>query len=303
MKKLLYPLLVISMTISSCKSIYIDALNNSSDTQVKLDCKKYYKQGETFLYYTSNNISVSAKLSINRNYGKYYTVNVVVENFTGKPFNFNPNDIYSILIKNGENTQGDVFSHNRYMKKVRRSQNWASAVNGLSEGLNAAQAGYSTSTTTTSGVSNYNSLSNSSGNSNTNNSASIYGSYNQSTPIGKAGASGSLGASLSNSSKYSSNKTSSATLSQSSKSVTKTYDGGANYAAQQNAKNNIKDLENNNYQIRNTLNQGYLKLNTIDNEMQINGYINIKYKKSNRVRVIIPVNGIEYEFVWDVTKK
>ena len=37
--------------------------------------------------------------------------------------------------------------------------------------------------------------------------------------------------------------------------------------------------------------------------MQINGYINIKYKKANRVRVVIPVNGIEYEFVWDVTKK
>ena len=201
-KNILFTLLGLSMIISSCKSIYIDALNNSSDLQVKLDCKKYYKDGETFLYYTSNNVSVSAQLSINRNYGKYYMVNVVVENFTGESFNFNPTDIYSILIKNGENIEGDVFSHNRYMKKVRRSQNWSEALNGLAEGLNAAQAGYSTSTTTISGVSNYNSLSNNSGNSNNTNSASIYGSYNQSTPLGNAGASGSIGARNSSSSKY-----------------------------------------------------------------------------------------------------
>ena len=291
------------ITLSSCKSIYIDALTSSSSHSKKIECKKFYKDGETFLYYTSNNIAVSAHLSINTNYGKYYTVDVVVENFTGQSFNFNPTDINAILTNKGEKIDGDVFSHNRYMKKVKRSQNWSEALNAFSEGMDAASAGHSTSSTTTAGSSNYNSSSNSYGNSNYNSSGSIYGSYSQTTPIGSAGASGLLGVKSTGASNYTSNKNTSSTLTHSSKSVTNTYDGGANYAAQQNAKQNIKNLENENYQIRNTLNQGYLKLNTIDNEMQVNGYVNIKYKKSNRVKVIIPVNGVGYEFVWDVDKR
>ena len=240
--------------------------SNVNNFQTK-ECKSYYKDGKAFQYYVHNGISVTMHLSIEKNYGKYYIAYIAIENLTGKEFNFYPSNIRAILIKKGIESDGEVLSSNEYMSKVKSKQAWNAALVAFGESYSANQAGYSTSSTTstTSGYANsYGSASGYYGN--------TYGSvYGSSSTYGTA----------------------------TTRSTTKSYDGGAKYAAQQNAQRNISNYQNQQYQIRNVLNQGYLKLNTIFNEQRIVGHINIKYKSSEKTKVIIPVNGVDYEFWWN----
>jgi|GEM_PF-802610 len=247
-----------STTASSSK------INNNSQQK---ECKSFYRDGKTFQYYVHNGISVTMHLSIERTYGKYYIAYVSIENLTGKSFNFDPTNIKAFMIDSGTETYGDVLSANEYMNKVKNRQAWNAALVAFGESSAANQAGYSssTSTSTTSGYSNsYGSASGYYGN--------TYGSV--------SGSSRTYGSAT-------------------TRSNTQSYNGAANYAAQQNAQQNINNYQNQQYQIRNVLNQGYLKLNTIDNEQRIVGQINIKYKSANKIKVIVPVNGINYDFWWN----
>lgn len=233
----------------------------------KKEIKSYYKDGKAYQYYVHNGISVTMHLSIEKNYGKYYVAYIAIENFTGKSFNFNPNNITAIFSKNGENIYGEVLSSNEYMRKVSNRQAWNAALVAFGESSAAYQAGYSSSSTisTTSGYSNtYGSASGYYGNT----YGSVYGSsstYGSATTI----------------------------------SHTQSYDGAANYAAQQNAQRNISNYQNQQYQIKSVLNQGYLKLNTLDNEQRMVGYVNIKYRSADKVKITIPVNGVNYDFWWN----
>ncbi|SDD23331.1 hypothetical protein [Williamwhitmania taraxaci] len=249
--------------------VYTYSKNGETLSETDMDklCKSYYKDGKTFQYYVHNGISVTMHLSIERTYGKYYVAYVAIENLTGKSFNFNPETITAIMIKSGTETSGEVLSANEYMRKVNNRQAWNAALVAFGESSAANQAGYSSSTTTssTSGYANsYGSASGYYGN--------TYGSvYGSSSTYGSA----------------------------TSRSNTQSYNGAANYAAQQNAQQNINNFQNQQYQIQNVLNQGYLKLNTIDNEQRIVGQININYKSADKIKVTIPVNGVNYDFWWN----
>ncbi|MGD9931991.1 MAG: hypothetical protein AB7U05_18370 [Mangrovibacterium sp.] len=250
--------------------------NNSSSKQIsyaakknpvqKKEIKSYFKDGKTFQYYVHNGISVTMHLSIENSYGKYYIAYVALENLTGNSFNFNPNNITAIFVKNGEESSGEVLSSNDYMTKINRRQAWNAALVAFGESSAANQAGYSSSSTTstTTGYANsYGSASGYYGN--------TYGSvYGNSTTYGTA----------------------------TTRSNTQSYNGASAYAARQNAQNNISNFQNQQYQIRNVLNQGYLKLNTINNEERIVGQINIKYQNADKIKITIPVNGNDYEFWW-----
>lgn len=50
-------------------------------------------------------------------------------------------------------------------------------------------------------------------------------------------------------------------------------------------------------------NEGYLKKNTIHPGEGIVGFMNIKRIKGQTVKVTVPVNGTDYVFTWDVSKK
>jgi antitoxin component YwqK of YwqJK toxin-antitoxin module len=228
--------------------------------------KTFYKDGKTFQYYVYNGISVTMHLSIEKNYGKYYVALIAIENLTGSPFNFDPTKIKAILYKNGKEEFKDALSAYDYMKKVNRRQSWNAALVAFGEASAANQAGYSSSrtTSTTSGYANsYGSASGYYGN--------TYGSF--------YGSSSTYGTATTN-------------------STTQSYNGAAAYAAQQNASNNIRNYQNQQYQIRDVLNQGYLKMNTIDNEQRIIGQVNINYENADEIQIIIPVNGDYYEFDW-----
>jgi len=49
--------------------------------------------------------------------------------------------------------------------------------------------------------------------------------------------------------------------------------------------------------------EGYLKETTIHSGEGIYGYMNIKRMKGKTMRIVVPVNGTEYVFDWDVEKK
>ena len=122
-----------------------------------------------------------------------------------------------------------------YMKKVRRSQNWAMALSGLSEGLAATKAGYSTSTTQTNST--YNGHSNSHGNAYAHGSGGhAYGNYKG------------------NSSYHGNSSTTSRTV---------TYDGAAAYQARVIASNRMANYENALLQERQAKQEEYLRRTTI----------------------------------------
>jgi len=244
--------------------------SNSASSKKKFgrkEIKSYYKDGKTFQYYVHNGISVTMHLSIERTYGKYYIAYVSIENLTGKSFNFNPNYIRATFTKKGTNSAGEVLSSNEYMRKVTNRQSWNAALVAFGESSSASQAGYSSSSTT----------STTSGYSNTYGSAS---GYYGNTYGSVSGSSSTYGTAT-------------------TRSTTQSYDGAANYAAQQNAQRNVANYQNQQYQIKDVLNQGYLKLNTIGNEQRIVGYVNVKYKNADQVKVTIPVNGVNYDFLWN----
>lgn len=86
-------------------------------------------------------------------YGKYYQILIYINNQGKESVTFNPEDVTSsLLTKRGDTIDLVVYSYERFMKKVKRSQAWAMALTGVSTGLNAGLAGYSTSYTTNYGT-------------------------------------------------------------------------------------------------------------------------------------------------------
>lgn len=226
----------------------------------------FYQDGQPVMSKTIDGVTVAILMSGSRDYGKYYQANFLIDNLSGESINFNPRSIKVIGYKKDKQMQLEVLSHEKYAKKVKRSQNWTAIAYGLSEGMAAYNAGTTTTYSAT----------NSFGSSNTTGSA-----------FGQVG--DSYGSIYANSSTYGS--TYSTTYSQ-------TYDGAAAYAAQQQANRNTSELNQAQYEIRQTLNEGYLKLNTLTNETQYVGFINIDFQKVEALQLTLFLNGNEYLFQW-----
>ena len=171
------------------------------------------------------------------------------------------------IIKDGQIKQTiplEVLSAATYDKKVANRQAWNNFWVALGEGMAASQAGYSSSTTT------YN------GSSNTSVYANAY-AYSGNT-YGYANAYGN------------------AYTTTYGKSHTTSYNGAAAYAAQQNASANVQRYASEQYQVREQLNEGYVKTNTIRNQVEYSGFFNIKYKKIDHINVTFRIGGIEFPF-------
>ena len=46
------------------------------------------------------------------------------------------------------------------------------------------------------------------------------------------------------------------------------------------------------------MNEGYAKMNTIRNEVEYNGYFNIKYKKLDNLVMTMFIDGEKFEFTY-----
>ena len=137
-----------------------------------------YRDGELWSYYVKNGLVVVANNNQIRDYGKWYRISIEIYNNSMVPIVFDPARIMSSLMKaDGQEIALEVYSAEQYMKKVNRSQAWAMAMTGVAEGLAAASAGYSTSTTHTNSL--YSGYSNSYGNAYAYGSGGYaYGGYN-----------------------------------------------------------------------------------------------------------------------------
>ena len=266
--------------ILSNKDGYSSKLRISDNTPIyespSLSEKKTdYRDGAAWPYYTKNGILVAMTNTQLKDYGKWFQISLIIANNSIAPIVFDPEMITSTLQKaNGQEIALEVWSSDKYMKKVRRTQNWNMALAGIGEGLAAAGAGYSSSTTQTNST--YNGYSNSYGNAYAYGSGGFaYGSYNG----------------------YGSYHGNSSTTSR-----TVTYDGAAAYQAQVIASNRMANYENSLLQERAIKQEGYLRKTTIYPGDAISGYVNIKRISGTSMKVYVDINGAKYEFPWNISK-
>ena len=108
-----------------------------------------YKDGTPWQFYNKNGVIIALTNTTIRDYGKWHRVDVVISNNTIIPILFDPvmNISASSTDVKGITTDLQVWSSDEYLKKVNRSQTWATILMGVAEGMSSANAGYSTSTT------------------------------------------------------------------------------------------------------------------------------------------------------------
>jgi len=226
------------------------------------------KDGSLLQYYKHKGLVLFLTLYIDKQYGKYYQAWIDVQNLTGKSILISPNNITAKTVilkkKNQEIKNLQVLSYENYMKKVNRSQKWSAFAVAFGNAMAASNAGYSYSTTNTK-VTGY---------SKTHGSASGY--------VGNV-----YGSASGYSSTYSTAY---------GRSTTTSYNGAAAYAAQQDAAQNTNAYMQNQYEIKSKLSKGYAKANTIPNQTEFMGYVNIKYTDTNNITISIPINGGVYLF-------
>lgn len=268
----LYDYYVVSNKDGYCSKLRLSDKQPIYETPTLDEKRVEYKDGDAWPYYNKNGIMVGMTNEKVNDYGKYFQASIVIANNSMYPIEFDPNNITASLIdKKGEEYDLKVYSADEYMKKVRRRQNWAMALNGLAEGLAASNAGYSRSTTNTS-----------------------YRGYSSS--YGSASAYGSGGYAYGN---YSGNTS----YYGSSRSTTTSYNGAAAYQAQVMASNRIAAYDNALLSERAAKDEGYLKRTTIYPGETISGYINIERKKGISMTIDFDINGAIYTFPWNIGKK
>lgn len=114
------------------------------------DMKTEYKQDVEWHFYDMNGMTIALTCSKTRDYGKYYKISVILGNFTMAPIEFNIEGVSAVLNDGTEDgTPMTVYSAEEYMKKVKKQQNWAMALNAVAAGLNASNAAYTTTTVST----------------------------------------------------------------------------------------------------------------------------------------------------------
>lgn len=245
MKYFLFLILTFSTLFTTAQKFNIE--NNAN--VVNQGSKKIYKDGVQIEKYTDNGITIATSFDKVSTYGNYFQLNIEIVNLTGEEFTFFPNKIISVLeeYKTDKNTNlpvlkkqqfGELLSSDDYLKKVNNKQFWTKVASNMTLSDRASMAGRSSSKT----------------------KASVAGS-SSGYVTGSAAASDNKN----NKANVSATAFGSSSYSASGVSTTENFDGQAAYQAQKEVEQEMKqrDLELN--QIKNVLNQGYLKTNTIAN--------------------------------------
>ena len=229
---------------------------------------QYAENGQVITYIKYKGIIISTVAQAIKQYGKYICINMNIKNLSGKSILFNPTTIQAKGYRRKTNEFFDmqVLSAREYDKTVERKQSWNNFWVALGQSMAASSAGYSSSNTTYSGAS---------------------------FTSGSAHASGYVGNTYGYANAYGTAYTTTY-----GRSHTTTYNGAAAYAAQQQAAANYSSYANGQYSIREQLNEGYVKMNTIRNEVEYCGYFNIKYKKLDNLVMTMFIDGEKFEFTY-----
>lgn len=255
-------------TLQLCDKMNLDEF--VQDYPVK-EMGRFVQDNTLISYIKSNGLTLTMCVQAIKQYGKYYIVNLNLRNQTGKSVLLNMDNISAegYIMDEDEISKTiplEVLDSYEYDKVVKKKQNWNNFWVALGEGMAASGAGYSSSST------NY------SGSSLTTGSASAYG-YIGNT-YGYANAYGS------------------AYTTTYGQSHTQSYNGAAAYAAQQQANANYSAYANNQAEIREQINAGYIKNNTIKDGVEYSGFFNIKYKKIDHIKILFKINGISFPFIY-----
>jgi hypothetical protein len=246
----------------------------------------YFEDGNLIQCYNHQGLYISVAMYYDKGYGRYYQANVLLQNMTGKDITIYPDSVYAkFYIATKEKKQihiitltdlnefnelnelnAHTLSYKEFYKKVKHKQAWSAFAVGFAGSMAAASAGHSHSSTysTTNTYSN----SNFSANGYVGNT---YGNIN-----------GNINT-RSTSNDY---------------STTYSYDAAAANAARQRANENMSNLKNHQYEIKQSINEGYIKVNTIKNETQYSGFFNIDFKHVDNLKLIIPIDKTNYLFIW-----
>lgn len=117
-------------------------------SQNNVERRTEFRDGVEWQYYQNEDIKISMTHSVTRSYGKWHQVDIFIANLSDNEININPEvDItsHSFDKLNQISSNLTVWSSDQYLKKVKRSQNWALALNAAAEGFNSGSAGYSQS--------------------------------------------------------------------------------------------------------------------------------------------------------------
>ena len=139
--------LVIILSCFTLISYAQDFVISKNDSTITTE----YNDGKLWAYRYINNYIVGLTCYESKDdYGKYYQVQIHINNLSSQNVTFDPDEVNASLIdKKGDSISLQVYTNEEFQKKVKRTQNWAMALYGLSAGLNAGSAGYSTSYSTT----------------------------------------------------------------------------------------------------------------------------------------------------------
>lgn len=144
---------IVLVLILACLTIQMNGQTfvcNKNDTSVVTE----YLDGKLWAYRNRDGFVVGMTNEETRdNYGRYYQIGILIKNLRDTAVTFNPDKVYSSLVKNnGDTIVLNVYTDEEYQKKIKRSQTWVMILTGFSAGLNAGMAGYSTSTSSTVGT-------------------------------------------------------------------------------------------------------------------------------------------------------
>lgn len=109
--------------------------------------KMSFNHGTQWEYYIANNIVIDATCTTIKDYGKWFRIDICITNGTDEILDIDPTKMFINVVD--DINYRPAWNYERYMKKVRKQQNWESALLGLSAGINTYNASYSTSTVTT----------------------------------------------------------------------------------------------------------------------------------------------------------
>lgn len=127
----------------SNNTLYMESPNlNEKRVEYRNDC--------IWQYYIKNGLKISVTTTKVNDYGKYYRIDVIFTNNSMSPIVLDPAHNFNTLIRKsgGSFEYVKTLSADEYLGKVERQQAVASALMSFTEGMANANAGYSTSRTT-----------------------------------------------------------------------------------------------------------------------------------------------------------
>lgn len=89
-----------------------------------------YNDGKQWVYRNIDGITVGmANEEFKDDYGKYYQVGLFISNNRDSTLTFNPEEVFADLLSNkGDTISLEVYTHEKFQKKIKKAQAWTMAL-------------------------------------------------------------------------------------------------------------------------------------------------------------------------------